>query len=347
VTTSADPDTHSYSAFGQAYWWPRTNLEIATGIRWTTEEKSTTVEQRTEGGATLAPGDTAARQARQRLGSTRDFAIESAEDFVSGSLSLTWHLGDDARAYLSAARGAKSGGVNAAILPAGADLTVDPEIALGYEAGVKTQWLEDRLQFNVSAFHTTIEGYQASIRDRVVGASYLANAGKVRSAGAEIELVYRPVAGVTLSAGAGHNDARYESFQNAACPPELDNLESCDFSGERVAGAPPFTLNGSIDYDAPLGTLPYRLRALLEYSHADGYRAELARSTWVPANDLVNIRASIRTANENQSLTFWVNNLFDEACFTGMALAGPAGTGMTVGLLGTPRSLGLSLLLRH
>jgi iron complex outermembrane receptor protein len=79
------------------------------------------------------------------------------------------------------ARGAKSGGVNAAVLPPGADLTVDPEIALGFELGIKTQWLQDRLQVNASAFHTTIDDYQASIRDRVVGASYLANAGEVRS----------------------------------------------------------------------------------------------------------------------------------------------------------------------
>ena len=347
VSTSADPDTHSYSAFGQAYWWPRADLEIAAGVRWTTESKSTTVQQGTAGGAVLAASDVAAQQARSRLGSTRTFAVESDEDFVSGSLSVTWHVNDDISAYLSAARGAKSGGVNAAVLPAGATLTVDPEIALGYEAGLKTQWLADRLQFNLSAFHTTIDGYQASIRDRVVGASYLANAGEVSSVGAEMEILYRPVAQLTLAAGAGYNDARYESFRNAACPPELDNRESCDFTGERVAGAPPLTLNGSVDYDAPLGQLPYRLRTLIEYSHADGYRAELARSTWVAAHDLVNVRASIRTADDRRSLTFWVNNLLDESYFSGMALAGPAGTGLTAGLLGPPRTLGVSLQLRY
>jgi len=347
VATQADPDTHSYSVFGQAYWWPRGDVEIAAGIRWTTEEKSSTVEQSTGGGAMLAAQDAAALDARRRLGSAREFAVRSEEDFVSGSLSVTWHFQEDMSAYLSAARGAKSGGVNAAILPAGADLTVDPEIALGFEVGLKTQWLEDRLQFNLSAFHTTIDGYQAAIRDRVVGATYLANAGKVRTAGAETEVVFRPVANLTLSAGAGYNDTRYESFRDAVCPPELDSQPSCDFTGERVFGAPPFTLNASVDYDAPIADTGFRFRTLVDYSHADGFRAELSRSTWNEPRDLVNFRAGIRTADDRGELTLWANNLFDERYFTGMAVVGPAGTGVVIGLPGTPRTVGVTLQLRY
>ena len=169
----------------------------------------------------------------------------------------------------------------------------------------------------------------------------------VRTTGAEADLHYRPIASVRLSAGVGYNDARYESFRNAACPPELDNQESCDFSGERVAGAPPLTLNGSFEYDAPIGTGAYRLRTLLDYSHADGYRAELSRSTEVGARDLVNLRAGIGAADDRWTLTFWADNLFDETYYSGMAVVGPAGTGVAIGLLGAPRTLGLSLELRY
>jgi len=350
VNTLADPGTHSYSVFGQTYWWPRADLEVAAGVRWTAEDKAATVEQTTSDAAMSAATsfvDPAALQARQRLGSEQAFAIESDEDFVSGSLSVTWHLRDEMSVYLSAARGAKSGGVNAAILPPGADLTVDPEIALGLETGIKARWLEGQLQVNVSAFHTTIDGYQASIRDRVIGATYLANAGKVRTMGAETEAIYRPVAGITLTAGAGYNDARYESFRNAACPPELDNQASCDFTGQRVAGAPPFTFNGSFAYDMPIAETQYRFRTLVDYSHADGFRAELSRSTWVAARDLLNLRAGIATADGACELTLWANNLFDEAYYSGMAVVGPAGTGVALGLAGTPRTLGLSLNLRY
>jgi iron complex outermembrane receptor protein len=348
VMTSADPQTRSYSMFGQTFWWPADVVEIATGLRWTTEAKSASVHRYTEGGLALAAGDAAAIQARQRLGAAQGYAVESDEDFVSGSLSITWHIDAHASAYLSAARAAKSGGVNAAILPAGADLTVDPEIALGYEAGLKTQWLEERLQWNLGVFHTTIDGYQASIRDRVVGASYLANAGEVSSSGLETEILYRPWSAITLTAAAGYNDARYESFRDAACPPELDNQESCDFTGDAVAGAPPLTLSGSVRYDAPLRALPsYRLRALLEYSYADGYRAELSRSTWIAAHDVVNIRLGAGTVDDRYSMIFWVLNLLDEEYLTGMALAGPANTGVTLGLLGAPRTAGLSFQLRY
>jgi iron complex outermembrane receptor protein len=349
VMTDADPETRSYSLFGQAFWWPVETLELSGGVRWTAEHKSAGVERySTTPGDIFAAVDAATSQARATLGAARGYAIDSDEDFVSGSLSLTWHANDRVSAYLSAARAAKSGGVNAAILPQGADLTIDPEIALGFEAGIKTLWLQGRLQWNLSAFDTRIEGYQASIRDRVVGASYLANAGEVRSTGGETELVYRANSGLTLSATAGYNDARYESFRNAACPPELDNQASCDFTGERVAGAPPLTLGGSIGHDAPLKSWPrYRVRTLLEYTHSDGHRAELSRSTWIAARDLVNLHAGFGTSDDRYSATFWVLNLFDEEYFTGMALAGPANTGLTLGLLGAPRTAGLSFQLRY
>jgi iron complex outermembrane receptor protein len=348
VLTNAHPDTRSYSAFGQVYWWPHESLEIAAGARWTTEDKDATVAQHTPGndvaGATLDP---ATVQARQRLGTERAFGVSSSEDFVSGSISLTWHVNDDVNAYLSAARGAKSGGVNAAVLPAGADFTVDPEIALGFEAGVKTRWLDDRLQFNASVFDTQIDGYQASIRDRVVGASYLANAGEVSTRGAEAEVSYRPVPSLTLSAAAGYNDARYESFRNAACPPELDDQESCDFTGQRVTGAPPHTLSGSIDYDAAIRGVAWRWHASLEYSHSDGYRAELSRSTWIETRDLLNLRAGVRSATDHWSLTVSLLNALDETYYTGMAVAGPANTGVAIGLLAPPRTLGLTLRFRY
>ena len=347
VYTNTDPATHSYSAFGQTYWWPSKRLEVAAGARFTTEEKASTVEQLTAGGATLLPGDAAAIAARQRLGSPQRYRLSKDEDFFSGSLSFTWHFSDAVNAYLSAARGAKSGGVNAAILPAGADFTIDPEIALGYEAGIKTSWLEHRLQVNASAFHTTVDGYQASIRDRVVGSSYLANAGKVRTRGVEAEVVYRPAPSLTLSGSAGYNDARYTSFRNAACPPELDNQPSCDFTGQRVSGAPPLTLGAAVEHDRPLGNGAYRLRARLDYSHADGYRAELSRSTWIPTRDLVDVRASFGTADEARSITLWVSNVFDEDYYSGMAVVGPGGTGVAIGLLAPPRTAGLSVQLRY
>jgi iron complex outermembrane receptor protein len=347
--TDADPETRSYSLFGQAFWWPVESLELSGGVRWTAERKSASVERyTTTSDDSFATLDTATSQARASLGAARGYSLASDEDFVSGSLSLTWHANERVSAYLSAARAAKSGGVNAAILPQGADLTIDPEIALGFEAGIKTSWRQGSLLWNLAAFDTRIDGYQASIRDRVVGASYLANAGEVRSTGFETEASYRATSGLSLSAAVGYSDARYESFGDAACPPELDNFASCDFTGERVAGAAPLTLSGSIGHDAPLKSWPrYRVRTLLEYSHSDGHRAELSRSTWIPARNLVNLHAGFGTSDDRYSATLWVLNLFDEEYFTGMALAGPANTGLTLGLLGAPRTAGLSFQLRY
>ena len=106
-------------------------------------------------------------------------------------------------------------------------------------------------------------------------------------------------------------------------------------------------MSGSVDFDLPLPNGGWRLRTLLDYSHAEGYRAELSRSTWIEDRDLVDLRISARGPGESWTLTLFALNLLDETYYSGMAVVGPAGTGVSLGLLAPPRTLGLTLQLRY
>ena len=76
----------------------------------------------------------------------------------SGLLSASYKLSDDALLYASVSRGAKSGGINPSVpptvaggLPANETLFIEPEIALDYELGVKTNLLGHRVQLNAQS----------------------------------------------------------------------------------------------------------------------------------------------------------------------------------------------------
>src|SRR3546814_10867716 len=69
---------------------------------------------------------------------------------------------------------------------------------------------------------------------------YLANAGKVRTQGAEFDFSVRPSERFRAYANGAYTDATYESFVDAPCPPELSggtaSAPNCDISGQRLPG---------------------------------------------------------------------------------------------------------------
>lgn len=244
--------------------------------------------------------------------------------------------------YASASRGAKSGGINVAVVPAGTPQTIEPEVAMSYELGVKTQWPAQRLRISSSVYSTSVRDYQATVRDRIRGSNYLTNAGSVRSQGVELEAQYRPLSSLSVNLAAGWNDARYTSFRSAPCPPELSTQSSCDFTGRRIFGAPPWNASGALVYEVPVGTIGLRLFTGVEYAHSAAYPSDSSIHTVIPAYGVTNLRWGARAFDDHWSLTLWARNLFDRDYYTTLSSGGPFNSGVAFGLLGEPRMVGIS-----
>jgi iron complex outermembrane receptor protein len=268
--------------------------------------------------------------------------VKTDEDFVSGLLSARFAINEHSMAYLSLARGAKSGGINAAVVPAGVDPTIDPETANTIELGWKSQWLADRLQLNLAMFWTDVDDYQTTFRDRVRNTFYLTNAGSVRSRGVEIESEYRPIPNLDFSLAAGWNDASFSSFANAPCPVETVNATTCDFTGERVPGSPPWSATGAIDYDFAIGAGGHRLFSRVEYTHTAAYKLDFSDYTHEESYGLANLRFGVRERDDRWRVWLWGRNLLDEDYYVTKATSGVFASGATIGLIGDPRTYGLS-----
>lgn len=75
---------------------------------------------------------------------------------------------------------------------------------------------------NFSAFWTESEDCQATVTNGQLGMlrGYLANAGKVRTRGIEIDSAFRPSSRSSLYANGAFTDARYVCFVDASHPPK-------------------------------------------------------------------------------------------------------------------------------
>src|SRR5690625_1009525 len=90
----------------------------------------------------------------------------------------------------------------------------DPEKVKAYELGLKSRWLDQRLQVNVATFYNQETDLQLSVftGDGSSASSIVDNAGKSVKSGAEIEVIFQPTADLQLSANYGYLDARYKKY---------------------------------------------------------------------------------------------------------------------------------------
>ena len=236
------------------------------------------------------------REQLDRLTSRTDEATFS--DFQP-KLSLAWKATDDVMLYLTAAEGYKSGAFNPPPSPTQTfPLVVKQEGSISFEAGMKSSWLDDRLQANVAAYHTDYDDIQVFRLDLQTGGQVAINADEARIQGVELELTARPAPGFELTAAYGYTDAEFTNFDGTGA-----------FDGNRLPNTPEYTFNAAARYEHALAN-DFTLVTRLDF-HLTGsiYFAD-ENVGYQPAYRTVD--AQIGLQKDRWSLTLWGENLFDE-----------------------------------
>lgn len=348
----SEPETHSYAAFGQVVWHLSDTWELTTGLRYTYEDKTGVFEQAPTRGASLdglTPQQRAQALAiRENFYATQSYDTEFSDESVSGLVSLSHRLSDSVLVYASYARGGKSGGLNLTALPAGVSPEVEPEKVDNVEVGLKSQWLDDRLTFNLALFNTEIDDYQTAISE-VKGDTgiiqYVANAGDVRSRGAEVDVAYHLNDFISLTGSLSYIKATYLDYRNAQQAPENYNLGAVqDLTGEALPGVPELAWNVGVDVAYPIENFlqGIELYSSANYAYRDGYHTSVTNSRYSQLDDLslLSARVGLRTFDGRWDLSLWGKNLTDKAYFVTL---GPSTTGQVSGQLGEPRLVGATL----
>ncbi|MDO9361515.1 MAG: TonB-dependent receptor [Sphingopyxis sp.] len=355
ANSTSDPRTKSYALFGQLDWKFADRLTLTAGLRYTREKKSGTFEQFHVAGIDLSTLPiaiaNAARTIREQFNPTNaNLSTSFSDNSLSGLATLSWQFADNGLAYATYSRGNKSGGLNLTALPVGIKPEVAPEKVDSYEVGLKTQWLDRKVTFNLAGFWTEISDYQTAITEQVADTvnyrQYIANIPGVRSRGFEGDLSVAPSEWLSFYASAAYADTTYSDYPNAPQAPERLNIGGLqDLTGAQLPGVPKFTYTLGGDASAPLGALGGRDLSLYghaDFSHRSSFNTSSSNSRYadVPGYGIANARIGIRTEDGLFDLSVWARNLFDKNYFQTLSAAN---TGIVTALIGEPRTIGATL----
>jgi len=341
--------TDSFALFAQGTWHLSERLDFTAGVRGTYEEKNASVGRNAPVGGVAVAG-AAANARRGRAGVYDSGDLNQYSSSPSGLLNLSYRITDDVLGYATLSHGEKSGGVNLAVgsaPTAGADsLLIGTERANNAELGFKSTLWDRRLQLNANVFWTQVNAYQTNAYDAANRVQYLTNAGSVRSRGIEFESTLVPLRGLTLNFNGSYNDVSYLSYKDAPCPPEVSQAPgapaSCDLSGHQVVGASKWIGNANAEYKWNLanGFEPYVTGSYAFRSKAVG-TVEDSDYGQIPSYAVVNLSTGLRgDFNQGQwDVSLWLKNAFDKTYYTTLWTGGNGGY---EGLLGTPRTLGVT-----
>lgn len=305
-----DQETRHTAAYGQLDWAFADRWTLGMGLRYTDESK-----KYRNGDFTLFIGG---YPYPFQVGLQNDTDLE----IWSGKLSVDWQVSDGAMLYASYSRGFKSGGFFGGF-PIDGDQNIEPygeETVDAWEAGFKSQWLDNSLRLNGAVFYydyQDVQGYItffSEVSQTVV--TNLGNIGDAEHKGAEIELAWQATENLLLQANAGWLDAEITD-SDAFAVSWLGTLES--LAGRDRPFAPDFTYTLLGRYDFSIGR--YEWSAQVDYSWRDdrfGSALSIIEQTmYAQLGDygLLGARISMADPDRRWEVALWGRNLADETYF--------------------------------
>jgi iron complex outermembrane recepter protein len=355
----------SAAAFGQLTWHVTEDFRVQPGLRFNYDKKDgkyiATVTNATRAPLTAAQLGVLAPQ---------NYEPEFSDTNVSGDFNVSYDVTDNVLAYATYARSFKSGGINLSGLPLDVNNqpitaveTVKPETVNHYETGLKTQFANRKVTFNVAGFWTEIKDYQATVTNSQANVirGYLANADKIRVRGIETDFSFTLGERFNAYLNGAYTDHEYVKFPDAPCPPELAGGTAataanppsapgtpggfsppfCDISGQRLPGISKWAFSYGFQYSLPVSVGDV-------YFGLDGnYRSEFSsnpsRSIYMDIDgySLASVRAGFR-ADAGWEIYGWARNAFDEEYFDFLS-SQSGSTGLVIGQPGDPRTYGLTV----
>jgi len=343
VLITADQETRSKAVFGQVDWKITDQLTLVTGARYTDEDRDYVGGTRDLNPfglsfLCLAVGACAPGPGQAQLSFT-DAGISDRN--WSWRAGLNFKPSGDTLLYAAIAHGVKSGGFFNGITTSSFALApYRPEKLTDYEVGAKARLFDRTLSIEASAFWYDYEDLQTQTFTNVGAVSLikLGNVDKATVKGLDIQAVWLPTEGLSLSAGLGVLDTKLGSFLTAG-PTGIATVPK----GNKLPNAPDVTLNLQARYEwSVLGDWTAAVQSGAHYS--DDVFKEALNTPYLSAEDywLFDARASLASAS-GWEVAVWAKNLGDKAY---VAQVTDNGIGMGYRVFNAPRTYGVTLTKR-
>ena len=301
----ANAGNENYAFFGQFNWRPSEQTTVSLGLRYASEEISTEVT---------------------------DFAVatptaiiaDDDDDAITGKISVQRFLANDAMVFASYTRGHKAQAydITAGFTQFNADNPIKEETADAFEIGIKSTLWNQRMQLNVTAFHTTYDDFQVqtAITTGPTIVFRKANVGELETRGIELESMTLLSERFSLMFNAAYIDAVVNEYEGAQCYRDQTEAQGCfagfqTVDGGELPNSPEWKYTVALQFEQGLSSLPFDLYANVLYVWQDEIQFGLtqAPATREDSYDIANLRLGLIDKNDRWEVTAFVNNVFDES----------------------------------
>lgn len=236
---------------------------------------------------------------------------------LSGKLAIEWTPAEGMLAFASLSRGFKTGGFFGGFPTSVEQLApFDAETVWSLELGIKSDWLENRLRLNASAFVYERHDVQQNAGDpeSPINIKRIMNIGDVDTKGFEADLTWLASERLSLSLGLGYADAEVSDspFVQAA---SLPLLPDAPIAGTNLPNYSDFSATWAGRYQAPLGRLTGFVQIEGRYLSEQDLSIishPIERSVFTePGSTLWNLRAGIAPPSGRWQAQAYVENAGD------------------------------------
>ena len=301
-------DNENIALFGQFNWRFTDSTSASIGLRYLDED--------IEGSRT------------DRLLTGETFTNSASDEAVTGKVSLQHFINEDVMVFSSFSRGYKGQAYDLSN-SAFTDGTepVGSESSDSYEVGIKSKLWDQRLQLNLTAYHTIYEDFQAQ-SERVDGPTVtfqLNNAGELVTQGIELESIALLSEEFTLTLNAAFNDSEVNDFVGADCYQTQTVAEGCmpgvgggsstqDINGGILPNSPEWKASAALDYYLALEDMSFDFFANINYAWQDEVNFNILQHPDAVEGDysITNLRLGITDQADRYEVAFFVNNVFDK-----------------------------------
>lgn len=223
--------------------------------------------------------------------------------------ALMFHANDNVTLYASAAQGFRFGGINGAAVADGGMVptTYSSDTLNNYEIGMRTNWLDNRVTADFSAFLIDWEDMQIQQRAGVV--AYVDNIGKAEITGFEFSVNAILAEGLSTRIVGAYTDAQtsdaFDSDSSGFIP-----------SGSDLPQAPKWTGSANLNYD--YAWADWAFNSSVSYSYRSSSHNNLQNSIPLESYEMVDMAFSVGSLSlpMKPRLSLILKNLTDEEVAT-------------------------------
>ena len=305
-------EIEQWAAFGEATYEFSERLRMMVGLRYF--DVDITAVQATTHAFGGAPSEVAGKIIGQTLNGNDIGQLKQDDSDVIFKASISYDINDDVMVYGLYSEGFRVGGINNGNQPfaPGIPDTYDSDNLDNYETGIKSRWMDDKLQLNSSLFWIEWDDIQVEPRDPAGNIPFTTNGGAAEGGGVEWAAAFLPLESLRLDFTGTYYFTR-ELSEDQPLLPGASPTVITGLDGDDLPNVPEWQLYFAANYSTnvfgrPLtliGDVTYRDESNTEFRTDSPFNIELDSFT------VVNLYANLEVT-EQVTFGLYVKNATDE-----------------------------------